>query len=47
MGLIPLALVQLAGIAAYAGWAAWPPYLIPLFGAIWVFFDLEYFGTQA
>jgi hypothetical protein len=44
---MPLLLIELAGVAAYAGWASWPPYLIPLFGAIWVAFDFAYFGFEA
>jgi hypothetical protein len=33
-------------VAAYAGWAAWPPYYIPLFGAFGVGFEIGIFGTQ-
>jgi hypothetical protein len=42
----PLFLVQLAGVAAYAGWALWPPYYIPLFGALGVGFEIGFFGTE-
>jgi len=42
----PLFLVQLAGITAYAGWQAWPPPFILLFGALGVGFEIGIFGTE-
>jgi len=39
-------LAGLAGIAAYAGYKAWPLYTVLLIGAALVAWNLMYFGTR-